>query len=550
MPISPLSPTLDRADDAWSVPSWISGKSAFAAALAILGLTTIWTSVLMLWALWTTDALKSIGMIVPVVSFVLVLRVWRGLDWELDGSWWGFALLVGTALLVRVRDQVVMVLELGSSWNLYFPPHSLVFLAYGVGVTWLFGGWRLVRASAFPLLLLLLVNPVPHVFNVYVDLPLQHASAHVARGFAHAMGQPLTADRLSLMFTPEFGMFIAPGCNGIRGAVTMGLIALVGGYVYRLRWRAHALVVVGAVLLGYLFNLLRLCVLVLYYVVALHLPRLQNHAENADYLIGATLFFAAVYLFQRVLPGLGRGASGAKVPLAGAQVRPARRRERSFYQHAAAMGLLVALGGYSVVQGERSAAQASAGGRDEHALGQFPQTVGRYSRVRSWNESLLTGPLLFHWAEYAPENGGTHVSIGISPVLGAHDTLICHTARGEDPLWRGQQTIQTGTAPVNFSAAFFNDGATQFLEETTLCNGSSCGEYASPPAHFGFVFSKPKAESLLSQSPERPIPILVRAETIDTTLPSEKARTELSADVTSFLSGISLDQLTKPYRGK
>ena len=550
MPISPLSPTLDRADNIWSVPSWISGKSAFAAALAILGLTTIWTSVLMLWALWTTDALKSIGMIVPVVSFVLVLRVWRGLDWELDGSWWGFTLLVGTALLVRVRDQVVMVLELGSSWNLYFPPHSLVFLAYGVGVTWLFGGWRLVRASAFPLLLLLLVNPVPHVFNVYVDLPLQHASAHVARGFAHAMGQPLTADRLSLMFTPEFGMFIAPGCNGIRGAVTMGLIALVGGYVYRLRWGAHALVVVGAVLLGYLFNLLRLCVLVLYYVVALHVPRLQNHAENADYLIGATLFFAAVYLFQRVLPRLGRGASGAKVHLAGAEVRPARHRERSFYQHAAAMGLLVALGGYSVVQGERSAAQASAGRRDENALGQFPQTVGRYSRVRSWNESLMTGALLFHWAEYAPENGGTHVSIGISPVLGAHDTLICHTARGEDPLWRGQQTIQTGMAPVNFSAAFFNDGVTQFLEETTLCNGSSCGEYASPSAHFGFVFSKPKAESLLSQSPERPIPILVRAETIDTTLPSEKARTELSADVTSFLSGISLDQLTEPYRGK
>jgi exosortase J len=148
---------------------------------------------------------------------------------------------------------------------------------YGVGLVLLFGGGAAgagVRVSS--LLLLLFVNPVPHLFSVYVDLPLQRASAHVARGFAMALGQPLSPDKLRLMFTPEFGMFIAPGCNGIRGAVTMGLIALVAGYLYRFRWKAHALVVLGAVLLGYLFNFLRLCVLVLYYLVALHLPKLQD----------------------------------------------------------------------------------------------------------------------------------------------------------------------------------------------------------------------------------------------------------------------------------
>ena len=55
------------------------------------------------------------------------------------------------------------------------------------------------------------VIPVPHVFSSAVDLPLQHASATVARAFAHALGQPLTQDKLRLMFTPDFGMFIAPG---------------------------------------------------------------------------------------------------------------------------------------------------------------------------------------------------------------------------------------------------------------------------------------------------------------------------------------------------
>ena len=42
-----------------------------------------------LWALWIGDALKSIGMFIPLVSFVLILRVWRSLGWEMEGSWWG-----------------------------------------------------------------------------------------------------------------------------------------------------------------------------------------------------------------------------------------------------------------------------------------------------------------------------------------------------------------------------------------------------------------------------------------------------------------------------
>src|SRR5438270_8643914 len=110
------------------------------------------------------------------------------------------------------------------------------------------------------------------------------------------LGQPLTPDHLRLMFTPEFGMFIAPGCNGIRGSVTMALIAIFAGYVYRFRWYNNAVLLTGAVLLGYFFNLVRLCTLVLYYIVALHFPWLQNRAEMADYILGGALFLCATFL--------------------------------------------------------------------------------------------------------------------------------------------------------------------------------------------------------------------------------------------------------------
>ena len=525
--------------------------AALAAVLTVLGIATIWSSSRLLYGLWTTDALKSIGMVVPAVSALLIWRAWKSIGWEMDGSWWGLALIAGIAILDKMREQSILILVLGPEWSIYVPPASLVIFAYGVGVVLLFGGKRLFRAALFPLLLLLLVNPVPHLFNVYVDLPLQRASAHVARGFAMALGQPLSPDKLRLMFTPDFGMFIAPGCNGIRGAVTMGMIALVAGYLYRFRWKAHAVVVFGAILLGYIFNFVRLCVLVLYYLVALHFPTLQDKAENADYVIGAVLFFMAVYLLYVAIQRLGAQPGNAD---AAAPPPPPLESDEgplggSFYLRTAALSILVCAFLIGVV-GEMTAPGPSEELKaDETALGQFPDKVNNFSLVRRWNENLLGGALLFHWAEYAPDGGGSHVDIGISPVLGSHDTLICHSARGEDPIWHSQQTFNTGSdGPTAFSASFFNDGATQYFEASTLCNGNSCGEYSSPRSHFGFVYSKPHPGTLLSLSAERPIPILLRAETIDTTLPPVVARQQLGADISAFLSGVSLNELTRPYR--
>jgi exosortase J len=526
--------------------------AGLAAAVAVLGLSTIWSTVNALWALWTGDALKSIGMFVPLVSFVLILRVWRSLGWEMEGSWWGMVILILTAIVVHIREQSVLIFVFSPRWSIFVPPHSLVMFAYGAGVVLLFGGTRLFRASLFPLLLLFFVNPVPHVFNVFVDLPLQRASAHVARGFAIALGQPLSPDQLRLMFTPEFGMFIAPGCNGIRGAVTMGFIALIAGYVYRFRWYAHAAVVAGAVLLGYVFNFARLCTLVLYYIIALHFPWLQDRAEMGDYVIGACLFLLATSLLFYVVRRLSESPGQIKSPHLDSSSSHQPMMVSSFYLRFGAMLALVLLSSYGVARAyvqTHSASYTAQINADQDAPGQFPASIGSYKLARSWNENIFAGTLLFHWAEYVPADGGPHISLGVSPVLGSHDTLICHSARGEDPLWKDQLTLPTASnVPVNFSGSFFNDGATQYLEATTICNGGSCGEYSSDRTRFGFVYSKPTAGSLFSQDAERPIPILLRAETIDTTLPVEVARQQMTTALRLFLASVDLNGLTQPYR--
>jgi exosortase J len=517
--------------------------ASLAILLSVAGVTAIWSTVLALWNLWATDGLKSVGMVIPVVGLVLILRAWRTLGWEMNGTWWGAALLALTIVVVRLREQSVLVFMITPHWSIYIPPHSLVVVSYASGAVLLFGGTALYRAAWFPIWLLWLVNPVPHIFNVFVDLPLQHISAYVARHFAMALGQPLSPDQMRLMFTPEFGMFIAPGCNGIRGAVTMGLIALIAGYVCRFRFWTHVSVVAGAVLLGYVFNLARLCLLVLYYLVALHFPWLQNKATLGDYVIGACIFFLASCILFAMIRSLSTHTRSAR-----ALTVQTTKTSGSLNLRFAVMFVFVGFGCVRLTHAIGQSASIAIPGTDENALKNFPSRLGTYTLSRSWNEYFPGGPVIFRWADYAPADDGPHVAIGLSPVMGSHDTLICHSARGEDPLWHGQMTAPTADGTIAFSGSFFNNGVTQYLEASTLCNGSRCGEFSNDVMQMGFIYSRPEPSALISQDPERPIPILVRAEIVDSSLPDDLARQRLSDSVRSFLGSVSLATLTQPYR--
>jgi exosortase J len=516
--------------------------AACAVTLGILGLFSIWSTLAALRDMWLTDGLKSIGMVIPIVSLLLILRVWRSLGWEMQGTWAGLAILLATIAAVRVRDHAILLFVVSPEWSLNLPPHSLVVFAYGSGLVLLFGGTRLYKAALFPILFLWLVNPVPHIFNVLVDLPLQHASAHIARSFAHALGQPLTSDQLSLMFTPQFGMFIAPGCNGIRGAVTMGLIALIAGYLYRFRLLPHILFVASAIFLGYLFNFVRLCTLVIYYIVALHLPRLQNHGEMADYYIGGALFLIGTMLLAAVMRRARQVASLTLPPQPDSE---SVATPPSFYPRLAAMLAIVILSAAPFAHAHPVTSPLT----QTQPAHEFPEQVGQYRLTRSWNDTLPSGVFLYHWGEYTRDGSGQQVSVGVSPVLGAHDTMVCHSARGEDPLWHDQMTLPTaGSGSIAFSGSFFNSGATQYLEATTLCNGTSCGEFSSSGTHFGFVYSKPDTNAMLRQSPLRSIPVMIRTEMLDPSVRPEIARQQLTETLRNFVSSADLDTFTLPYR--
>jgi exosortase J len=532
---------------------------ALASLCAAAGLLTIWPSVRSLFDIWTTDALKSMGMAVPVVCYLLILRAWKSLSWETEGSWWGFAVLAGSAALMFLRDQMLLVVTVNKSWLLQLPPLPLVAVVYAAGMVLLFGGTRLLKKAWFPVLLMWAVIPVPQTFSRRVDLPLQHASATIARAWAHALGQPLTQDKLRLMFTPDFGMFIAPGCNGIRGSITLGLAAVIVGYLYRFRWYVYVPVVAGAVLLGYLFNFLRLCLLVVYYKIALPYPWLQHHAKIADYIIGGCLFMCALALFFTVANGLRNDMQDNPAPpespaepaasIAASTALPAppqhvRLLQTSLFLRVAAVLAIASVFGVDVLHQHQVYAHELV-----QTLPPLPAHIGNFTLQRSWNEAAF-GVLVYTWGEYAAPaaNGvaGARVMLGISPQT-IHDAEVCHLARGDDPTWHGQIVAATAGGPVELTAATYNNGAVQELEASTVCDNGACRQHSETSRHLTLIYARPHRGVPLQADTTRPIPLMLMVESPDTLTPASVMEPQLAATLTTFLKDADLLTLTAPY---
>jgi exosortase J len=279
-----------------------SGWPVFCAIFVVAALGLWWmitaSQARVLWEIWTGSGLASVGILIPPASAILIALAWRDQNWNSDGTWWGLALCMFTLFMSAFVKGYGSPVVLVSTVKLHLLPMGLFVFLYVSGVVLLFAGYRAYRVALFPISLLLLINPAPSFFLAYIDLPLQYIGAHTARAFAGLVGVSLASDNLRLMFSPALGMFVAPGCNGLRGALTMGLLTLVVGYLYRMPVWLRLFYVVGGVVLAYLLNLVRLCGLVLCYRVALGFEPLARHMEAADYVLGSLIFLSgAVFVF-------------------------------------------------------------------------------------------------------------------------------------------------------------------------------------------------------------------------------------------------------------
>ncbi len=176
-----------------------------------------------LWLTWTSDPLRSVGLLTIPASLGFVVAAWARSGWSWEGTWWGLP-LIGLCLIgARAENQGFVGLLLSGGAAIPFAPIGILLFGYFSGTVLLLGGTKLWRAGAFGLALLLFVNPVPQFLTGLLDVPLQFAAARTARAFASLLHVPVSGQSLQLMFAPGLEMFIAPGCNGLRGTTFDGV---------------------------------------------------------------------------------------------------------------------------------------------------------------------------------------------------------------------------------------------------------------------------------------------------------------------------------------
>jgi exosortase J len=376
-------------------------------------------------------------------------------------------------------------------------------------------------------------------------------AASTARAFAHLIGLQLTGEHLRMMFAPDFGMFIAPGCNGVRGAITLGYLALIFGYARHLRPRMLVIITLAAFLMGYVLNLLRLCVLVIYYRIGVSFPSIQKHGAGIDYAIGCTLF---------LLAALGLGLLiGSLEPSTAADIQSEKQRPRAeVYPRARHSGhaeiaralCFLALTLVFIVPELRLAAQPLAPLPDEQKiLGSFPTKAGPYRLTRTWAEHDNNGMIALAMAEYSvpPDAGIALDSFTLGLWVGSANHIVANSkfAQGIKAQWRGSfNAISLQALPVHFITNFYDDGISRQYDAESICSSSGCTGHLGMSSHKGFFFTAPGLSNLVFTLHGKSLPILLRREWLDSDpTPSTDLRAQFETDAHIFMEQIDLRPL-------
>jgi len=174
---------------------------------------------LMAWQ-WWTDPNWSHGFLVPAFSCFLL---WRGRER------WMAAPIRGSRLGLAGAGGAISILILGTlAADLFSTRFSFVLLLASL-ILYL-GGWRMLRAVAFPVSYLLLMIPWPGVIYAQVTLPLQFLASRWAAAALAAVHVPVLREG-NLLVLSNYTLEVAQACSGIRSLVSLFTVAVAYAYL-------------------------------------------------------------------------------------------------------------------------------------------------------------------------------------------------------------------------------------------------------------------------------------------------------------------------------
>lgn len=170
---------------------------------------------------WWVDDDVSHGFFVPVVAcYIAWQRKDALLNLEAKPAWIGAVLMAWAGLQAFIG---IMGAELFLQ--------RTAFLEALVGLLLVTGGWALIRALLFPLLLLPFMIPIPTVIYNQITFPLQLFASQVAEFCLDLIGIPVLRDGNILELASQ-PLSVAEACSGIRSLLTLTFLSLVYAYVF------------------------------------------------------------------------------------------------------------------------------------------------------------------------------------------------------------------------------------------------------------------------------------------------------------------------------
>lgn len=193
---------------------------------------------------WATDEDMGHGFFVPLVAgYIAWRRREQLLRIEWKPAWWGVGLMLWGVLQSYIGT-------LGA--ELFLQRTSILITL--VGLLLVMGGIPVVKAMAFPLLLLPFMIPLPQVIYNEITFPLQLFASSVAETVLGIINIPVLRDGNVLELANGDRLNVAEACSGIRSLLSLTFLSLVYAYFFDKKvWMRWALLI-GTVPIAILAN--------------------------------------------------------------------------------------------------------------------------------------------------------------------------------------------------------------------------------------------------------------------------------------------------------
>jgi exosortase len=227
---------------------------ALAGATLVLGLA-YGPNFLDLHSTWASDPNYSHGyLVIPIALFILWQRLSAAAPELAPGPipapWWGWASL--TAVLV--------VRALAYDWNLRWTETATILPAIAC-LTWIFGGWPLLRRAWLAIAFLVFMLPLPPQINDLITLPLQHIAATGSCFLLQTSGLWSIQEGNTINVSTPHGMEpldVAVACSGLRMLMTLAATVTATIILIPLPTWKRITLLVSAVPIALLTNMIRI----------------------------------------------------------------------------------------------------------------------------------------------------------------------------------------------------------------------------------------------------------------------------------------------------